>query len=214
MIEVHSIPVGFFQTNCHILHHPERKEIVVVDPGDEASILIEFIEKLDGDLVEIWNTHGHFDHINANAELIEKYRAPLSIHELEADWLQSADKCLASMAGLPFKPSKADRIWKGGDEFEALGEKWRVYHNPGHSPGSCSIVCDAQNIMMAGDFLMQGTLGRCDLPMGNEQDMIRSMRALFNDWGKDSWRVYSGHTPMTTIGRERVANDLVNSLIQ
>jgi glyoxylase-like metal-dependent hydrolase (beta-lactamase superfamily II) len=108
--------------------------------------------------------------------------------------------------GLPFNPSKADKTWKGGDELEAMGRQWKVFHTPGHSPGSCCIVCDAENLLLGGDLLICGSIGRTDLPGGDEDQMSESLRGLFEDWGKDAWRVYGGHCGPSTIGRERASN--------
>lgn len=208
-LRVHSIPLGAFQTNCHILEDVERREAVVVDPGDEGEELLAFIKKLGVRVVAIWNTHAHLDHIGANAALQKATGAPLSIHRLSAPALGSAVLSGAAMFGFPFTPSKADILWNGGEVLEVLGRKWLVRHNPGHSVGCCSIICEAENLMIGGDLLFQGAIGRTDLPGGSPEVMTASLRALFNDWGKDEWTVLTGHGDNTTIGEERTSNFLV-----
>lgn len=206
MIEFHQITVGPLGSNCYLLQNTETKEIAIVDPGEEPEVILGAAGKLGGKVVAIWNTHAHIDHINANAPVQEATGAPISIHELEADWLPSAEKTLAVWAGIPFRPSKADHIWRDGDHFEALGGRWSVRHVPGHSPGGCAIICDGENLFVGGDLLFQGSIGRMDLPGGSEEAMRESLRGLFQDWGKDSWRVLPGHGPVTTIANERRSN--------
>ena len=213
MLEVHSFPLGDFQTNCHILQNPTTKEIVVVDPGEEPEEILAFLKRIGGKVVEIWNTHGHIDHINANKPVADATGAPISIHELEAEWLQSATLNLGAFVNYPFIASQASRLWKGGDELEALGVKWKVYHSPGHSPGLCAIVSAEEKLMIGGDLLFRGSIGRYDFPGSSAAQMTASLRALFNDWGKDDWKVLSGHGDETTVGYERKTNMLVREAL-
>lgn len=214
MLKIHSLTVSPFQSNCHLVQNEELGEMIVVDPGDDAPVIIDKINSLQGKVTEIWNTHGHIDHINANAPVKEKYGVPLSIHEIEAPWLESEMLCGAALFGLPFHPSKAETTWKGGEEFQALGHSWKTYHVPGHSPGSVLIVCDEENVVLAGDLVFRGSIGRMDLPGGSPEDMTRSLRSLFDDWGRDEWRIFCGHGPSTTVGTERVQNPLVREALE
>ena len=210
MIEVHSLVVGPISANCHILHHAETAEAVVVDPGDDAPVILEFLQRIGARVVAIWNTHAHIDHINANAAVKAATGAAISIHRGEADWLPSPAKTLAVWAGVDFHPSEADHLWEDGQELTVLGEKWFVHHTPGHSPGMCCIVCPAAELMLSGDLLFRSSIGRTDLPGGDPDAMEQSLARLFGDWGRDSWRVYSGHGGPTTIGQERRTNPFVN----
>lgn len=215
MLGVTTIETGPFQANCHVLWDEERKECIVVDPGDDGPDLVEFLRSRGDTVVEIWNTHGHIDHINANAALKAAFpAAPIRIHALEQAWLGSALLCGASHFGLPFHPSKADFTWADGDTLEALGRRWRVHHTPGHSPGLCCLVCEEEKLLIAGDLLFQDSIGRTDLPGGSWDAMEASLRALFTGWGRDDWEVLPGHGPNTTVGRERSRNPFVREVLR
>ncbi|MCC5874758.1 MAG: MBL fold metallo-hydrolase, partial [Candidatus Sumerlaeia bacterium] len=149
MIKHHTLPVGPLGANCYILQNETSGELVVVDPGDDAALILQTIKTLGGKLVAIWNTHGHIDHVNGNADVKEGTGAPISIHEKEADWLGSAEKTLAVWAGVDFNPSKADTIWKDGDTVQALGLTWKIRHTPGHSPGMCCIISEDAKLILA-----------------------------------------------------------------
>lgn len=212
MIQHHTLSVGPLGANCHILHNEPTNELVIVDPGDDAETILEFVEKLGGKVVAIWNTHAHIDHVNANAGVKKETGAPISIHELEADWLGSAEKTLAVWAGVTFHPSSADKTWKDGDEINALGLTWKIRQTPGHSPGMSCIVSEEAGLILGGDLLFSGSIGRMDLPGGSEEEMVASLKGLFSQWGKDTMVVLSGHGPATTIGQERRSNFLLREL--
>jgi hydroxyacylglutathione hydrolase len=212
MIEHNTLSVGPLGANCHILSNPETSEAIVVDPGDEAPEILALAKRLGLRIVAIWNTHGHIDHVNANAAVHAATKAPISIHEAEGDWLDSETKTLALWAGVEFHPSKPNHLWKDGDILQALGEEWVVHHTPGHSPGMSSIVCEAAGIMVAGDLLFSGSIGRMDLPGGSEEQMVLSLNRVFHVWGKDDWIVLPGHGPATTIGQERRRNFLLKEM--
>lgn len=213
MLDIISIPVGPFQANCHLVLDEETRDLLIVDPGDEPTIIAGTIERLKARPVAIWNTHAHIDHVNGNAALKARYGVPLSIHRIEADWLGSPVKTLAAFAGIDFHPSSADVLWEGGETVEALGREWRIYHTPGHSPGSCTIACGAENVALVGDLVMAGSIGRMDLPGGDPNQMQASLRGMFQDWGRDSWRLFSGHGEETTLGEERRSNYLVQQAL-
>jgi hydroxyacylglutathione hydrolase len=206
MLKIHSIPTGPLQANCHVLQSTESKELVVVDPGEDGAELIEFFKSLGGRISQIWNTHAHFDHIGANADVKAYSGAPISIHESEAECLESALKSGAALFGMPFVPSKADRRWRDGDVVEALGLSWTIHHAPGHSRGMCTIVCEAEKLVIAGDLILMNSIGRTDLPGGDERLMASSLRAFFEGYTKDDWTVLCGHGANSTVAKERRSN--------
>jgi len=208
-LKIHQLTVGDLQENCYLIENPERREAVVVDPGDEAGVILGQIKALGVRVSAIWNTHAHFDHIGANAAVADATGAPILIHQLEAAWLESADLCGASLFGFPFRPSKASGTWADGDQFEALGAQWIVRHAPGHSPGLCAIISSGDKIVVGGDLLFRDSVGRMDLPGGSPAAMTNSLRSLFGHWAEDDFVVLPGHGPMTRIGRERTQNMLV-----
>lgn len=206
MLETNSIPVGPLQANCHILRDGQSGNLLVIDPGDEPEQILAFIERLGGKVEAIWNTHAHIDHINANGPVSEATGAPISIHRAGAPCLESPELSGASFTGLTLRPSKADHLWEDGQEIEALGRRWKIHHSPGHSPACCAIVCDEEDLVIAGDLLFQGSIGRTDLPGSSPEEMGRSLRRLHDEWGQDGHRVLTGHGPATTIGQEKQSN--------
>lgn len=214
MIQVQTLSVGPLQANCHIPHNTETREAIIVDPGDEPERIARWLTEKNLRPIAIWNTHAHIDHINGNAALKQKFSIEITIHEAEKHWLQSDFYTVAKFAGIPLNISHADHTWKGGESIEALGAQWKVHHTPGHSPGGVSLVCAAENIMISGDLLFAGSIGRTDLPESDHDAMIASIRGLMTDWGRDEWKVYSGHGPVTTIGEERRTNPFVREFLR
>jgi glyoxylase-like metal-dependent hydrolase (beta-lactamase superfamily II) len=208
-LTIHSFPLGPLQTNCHVLVEESGQNAVVVDPGEDAGQLLQFLRQRDLTVVAIWNTHAHFDHIGANQPLREATGAPIHIHPDEAEWLTSPMLCGAALFGMPFIPSSADVLWEDGEEFEALGCRWKVHHTPGHSPGSCVVICESEGVVVGGDLLFAGSIGRMDLPGGSSAEMTQSLRRFFQQLAQDHWKVLVGHGENTTVGRERKSNRLV-----
>ncbi len=202
ILEVHPLSVGPFLSNCYLVKNSQTSEAIIFDPGDDADLIQEMTRRENASVKAIWNTHGHLDHIMANASMHERTGAPISIHQTEKDWLESADLCGASRFGLPFKPSKADTLWEGGEEIPLIGVSWKIYHTPGHSPGSCVIVCEEENFAIGGDLIFRQSIGRTDLPGANPREMENSLLALATKWGKTEWTIFPGHGPETTLAQE------------
>ena len=211
MLKIETVPVGMLQTNCHLAWEDETGEAVIVDPGGDAELLEQRIRQANLKVAAIWNTHGHIDHIGANAAMRRFSGAPISIHPAEQDWLLDPAKNLASWIPLPYEPQPADSLWGEGDEIAAIGRTWRIWHLPGHSPGSVAIICDAEKLLFGGDLLFQGSIGRVDLPGGDPPAMVRSILRLMELPG--DYRVYNGHSPVTTIGQERRTNPFVRDFL-
>jgi glyoxylase-like metal-dependent hydrolase (beta-lactamase superfamily II) len=212
-LEVHQLVVGPLEENCYLLVNHDRREAVVVDPGDEGARILKTIDGLGVRVSAIWNTHAHFDHIGANAAVAAVTGAPILIHGIEAPWLESPQLNGSALFGMSVVPSKATGTWADGDQFDALGTQWVVRHTPGHSPGSCIVISSDEGIVVAGDLLFRGSIGRMDLPGGSPEAMTRSLKLLFGDWTRDEFRVLPGHGPMTTIGVERAGNQLVHAAL-
>ncbi len=199
------LELGEIGTNCYILADKQAGEAVVIDPAGDFPVLWQAVEELGFPVKYILNTHGHWDHIGANAELQTKTGAPLLIHAADAAMLrQGAD----STFRVRFKPSTADRTLADGDELPFGGYKIRVLHTPGHTPGGvCYVIAGAagDELIFSGDTLFQLSIGRTDLPGGSYDDLIKSIRAKLLPLD-GSLPVFPGHGPHTFLADEQKFN--------
>jgi glyoxylase-like metal-dependent hydrolase (beta-lactamase superfamily II) len=203
--------VGPFETNCW-LYPLDDKNVLVIDPGDEADRIIQTLKKLDLVPAYILLTHGHFDHIAAVPELAAAYSSVIAIHRLEDEYLgpgafktHSID-IKAAMGNTSFLdalwPSSKPDLPSAGrllEEGDTIGP-FTVLHLPGHTRGGIAFWDKDEGVLFTGDTLFENSYGRTDLPGGNEQEIFASLRRLFA-MDKDI-RVYPGHGDATTIGRE------------
>jgi glyoxylase-like metal-dependent hydrolase (beta-lactamase superfamily II) len=198
-----------FQENTYIIYD-ETKECVLIDPGCsnavERSELERCIEENELKPVRLLNTHCHIDHVLGNAFAAQRYQLPLEIHERELSILNSLMQT-ALYFGVPVEEaSPAPGRFIEVDEVIAFGQtRLEVLFTPGHSPGSISFYCREARFIIAGDVLFQGSIGRTDLPGGDYDVLINSIKTqlLILD---DGVKVYAGHGPATTIGGERKRN--------
>ena len=195
--------VGPVQTNCYFLSDTNGN-CVVVDPGEEAARIIDYIEKKDLKPVAILLTHGHFDHIGAVDEVREKYDIKVYAAAAEKETLQNTDINLSSQFGAGFKV-EADEYLNDGQEIELLGEKVRCILTPGHTKGGMSYYFTNSGMLFSGDTLFQQSVGRTDFPGGSMSEIVRSIREKLFIL-PDYVRVYTGHGMMTTIKDEKMLN--------
>lgn len=200
---IEQLEVGPIMANCYILGCEETGKAAVVDPGDDADRILRLLADRKLTVAAIVNTHGHFDHVGGNQRLKAATDAPLMIHAGDAPMLKrlAAD---ASMFGLSAENSPApDRTVDEGDSVEFGKLSLTVLHTPGHSPGGIALRGDG--CVFVGDTLFAGSIGRTDLPGGNYETLIRSVREKLFVLPDDT-RVFCGHGPETTIGREKKHN--------
>mgnify|MGYP001701393344 FL=1 len=195
--------VGSVQTNCYFLSDTNGN-CVVVDPGEEAARIIDYIEKKDLKPVAILLTHGHFDHIGAVDEVREKYGIKVYAAAAEKETLQNTDINLSSQFGAGFKV-EADEYLNDGQEIELLGEKVRCLLTPGHTKGGMCYYFTGSGILFSGDTLFQQSVGRTDFPGGSMGEIVRSIREKLFVL-PDYVRVYTGHGMMTNIKDEKMLN--------
>ena len=198
-----TLPTGPLEVNCYIVGCEKTRKAVVIDPGGNVSDILEKVQKHQLDVVMIINTHGHFDHIGGNRQLLEATAAELLIHQ---DDRQLMDLALehAAVYGLQTEASPPPTRELSGDEKLSVGElSLQVIHTPGHSPGGiCLYVNDC---LLVGDTLFAGSIGRTDLPGGDHHLLISGIKEKLLPL-PDATRVCPGHGPMTTIGEEKQHN--------
>jgi len=179
--------VGPYQANCYVMGCKETSEGLVIDPGDEVYRIVSEITRSGLLIRYILITHGHFDHSQGAAELKMITKAPLLIHPLDAH-------------GLNTKP---DGWLSDGQKIQLGKYTLSVIHTPGHSPGSVSF--HAPGAVFTGDALFAGSVGRTDFQGGDHQKLIEAVQRKIFPLG-DNERIYPGHGPSSTIGRERRTN--------
>ncbi|MDO8848621.1 MAG: MBL fold metallo-hydrolase [Coriobacteriia bacterium] len=199
-MRVRRLTLGPLDTNCWLIDDGDGGPVLVTDPADEVEAIVSALD--DAPVEAIVLTHGHFDHIGAVAELIGLTGAPLLIHEADAASITSAAGSGGALFGFDVSAPAADRTFGDGDTIVAGGVMLTVLHTPGHTPGSVCLFSDGH--LLSGDTLFAGSIGRTDFPGGDMIAMRRSIARLASL--ADETRVYPGHGPETTIGRERRVN--------
>ena len=188
-----------FLENCYVIE--AGGEAVVIDPGEATPELKELVAGLQ--VTMIFNTHCHIDHVGGNAEMMRLTGAPLVCHQLDLPLLRAVEQ-QGRLFGVPVEPSPdPDRFIAEGDTIQVGPVTLRVLHTPGHAPGH--VVLAGDGFVVGGDVLFNGSIGRTDLPGGNFDQLIHSIRTKLLPL-PDETVVYCGHGPTTTIGHERRHN--------
>ncbi len=199
-MNVNTLSVGELGTNCYIIY--DDTAAVVIDPGAEAE---RIIAALGGrELSAILLTHGHFDHIGAAAELKSATAAPVYMHEADEEMIDDPQKSLAFMTGTVPAPFKPDFYVSDGDILSFGDLSFRVLHTPGHSGGGASYVIE--NSIFSGDLIFKCSVGRFDY--GSFTDEMASVKRVLSEF-PDSFVIYPGHGPSTTVGYEKKYNPYV-----
>lgn len=206
-MKIQKFIVGSMGTNCYFLIGNNSDECAVVDPGAEAGRIIQKLEEKKLKCTHILLTHAHFDHIMALETVREATGAPVFVHEADSEFLTDNDlNCMSVFSSEKIKINPAENLLKDGDVLEIAGERVRVMHTPGHTPGSVCFLCGSD--IVSGDTLFRGSIGRYDLPGGDFMTLLSSLKAISELDGDR--RIYPGHGPSTTLTREREANLYLN----
>ena len=207
------IPVTPFQQNCTVFFDPATKHGVVIDPGGDVEVIGQVLRENGLTIDGIWLTHGHIDHAGGAVDLKSELGVEIIGPHKDDAMLLSALEDQASMFGLkgPVKNVIPDRWLSEGDEV-AFGEhRFEVFHCPGHAPGHVIFVNRADKIAHVGDVLFNGSIGRTDLPGGDHQRLLASIRDKVLPLG-DDFGFICGHGPGGRIGEERRTNPFLKGL--
>jgi hydroxyacylglutathione hydrolase len=200
---IKKLEVGPIMANCYILGCENTKEAVVIDPGDDGDQILMTLAKSALKVKYLINTHGHFDHVGANKAMKEATKAAIGIHPDDAPMLMELSRS-ASMFGLSAENSpSADILLNHGDQVSFGEITLEVIHTPGHSKGGICLYTKGH--LFAGDTLFKSSIGRTDLPGGNYDTLIASIRTKLFGLPDDTI-VYTGHGPETSIGDEKRTN--------
>ena len=192
---VKTLPVGQLETNCYIVSNEDTLECVVVDPGDEANTILNYIEGNKLKCVAILLTHGHFDHVGAVDAVAEETGATVYMHELD-------DAKNSSKYMMRYYLPESGKYLKDGDELQLAGMTFHIMATPGHTLGGVTIRCE--DALFTGDTLFKGSCGRTDLPGGDMNVQLESLRRICALPG--DYEVYPGHMDSSTLERERLFN--------
>jgi hydroxyacylglutathione hydrolase len=199
------LTVGPFQENCYIIGDETSGVGAVVDPGDESSRIAMAVEQTGLEIGSIILTHAHIDHVGAVAALVDEYACQVLMHA-EAEPMLEQLPTQAMMMGLRFgKVPTVDRHIGEGEMLEAGDLRLRPLYTPGHAPGHLAFHIEEEGIVLSGDALFAGSVGRVDLPGGSMEVLMRSIEERLMTL-PDETRVYPGHGPQTTVGNERATN--------
>jgi len=204
------IPNGVFAENCYLIVDEQAKQCAVLDPGEEAGLILHKIEETGSTLVGIWLTHAHLDHVVGVARVAEDTGVPVWLHPGDRP-LYDAVPQQAGAFGLAPPPDlpAPNREMVHGEHLTVGQLRFEIRHAPGHSPGSVCLI--GHGVAFSGDVLFAGSIGRTDLPGGDFETLISSIeRELLSL--PDETIVYSGHGPETTIGRERRTNPFLTGV--
>ncbi|MEW6054306.1 MAG: MBL fold metallo-hydrolase [Nitrospirota bacterium] len=197
-----NLVVGPLENNCFIIGDEKSKECFIVDPGDEPERILAMVEEKGLTVKYIVCTHAHFDHIAAVSDIWNETRAGIVLHRNELEIYKSA-KDHAAMWGFELDDQPDPSILVSeGDSIQVGGLRFEVLHTPGHSPGGICLY--GEGVLITGDTLFSGSVGRTDLHGGNIGMLKMSFRRLMAL--PDEIRVLPGHGPETTIGKEKVDN--------
>lgn len=201
-----TFPVGPLQCNCTIIGDALSKSALVIDPGGDADKILNLLEELDLKVVAIIHTHAHLDHILAAGEIKKATGAPIYLHEGDRFlWDIVEEQCLR-FGVPPVKLPEPDHVIRDEQDLGCCGGV--VLHTPGHTPGSVSFWFDDIKFLVAGDTLFRGSIGRTDLPGGNFDEIVKSIKERLYTLD-DEAEVITGHGPPTVIGLEKQTNMFV-----
>jgi glyoxylase-like metal-dependent hydrolase (beta-lactamase superfamily II) len=206
-------PVGPIQANCVLIGDRDAGVLAIIDPGEEAARILERVETTGLEPVMVLHTHGHLDHAGGTADLVRRLPdgIPIGLHRAEIQLYQGITM-QGRMFGLEVETPPDPTLWLDhGQRLSLGGLELEVRHTPGHSPGGvCFVVHGApEPLVIVGDVLFAGSIGRTDLMGGSFPVLEQSIRSQLYTLADES-RVVCGHGPDTTIGRERAGNPFVS----
>jgi len=216
MIQIQTFPLTVYQQNTRVVYCDETYKAICIDPASKSDELVSFIDKNNLHLQAITLTHAHLDHIGGTLALKEKFpKAEVILHK-DDEAMYNSLPSQPLMLGIPAaqlkelgfefdSPPPISRYWTDGEKYSVGSLVFDVFHCPGHTRGHVVLVEINEKKVFVGDCLFAGSIGRTDLPGGNYEQLIASLKSKVMSLA-DDFVVYSGHGPETTIGRERATN--------
>jgi hydroxyacylglutathione hydrolase len=209
MLEVRHAVVGPFAENTYLVGCSETGEAVLVDPGGELDRVLALRDPGGFRVTRIVLTHGHIDHVAGCASAKARLGVPVQLHAEDAGWVEALTR-QAEVFGFDEarEPLEVDHFHVDGETFAVGAHSARIIHTPGHSRGSCCLWFERARVLLVGDTLFAGSVGRTDLPGGDFEALARSIKDRLFPLGDDV-AFHPGHGPHGTLGEERLANPFV-----
>lgn len=212
-MNLHVIPAGPIETNAYLLTAPERGEAVLIDaPGDIWAEIEPLLASAKCRLLELWLTHGHWDHTQGGAEVVRATGARVRAHPDDRVMIEQPEVMERFMGErLNLEPIRVDTWIRQGDRIQILGTTVEVRHVPGHCPGNVLFHLPALGLAVVGDALFNGSIGRTDLPGGDAEQLARSIREQIYTLPENTV-IFPGHGPKTSVAQEKASNPFVRPL--
>jgi len=205
-MKILTLPLGALETNAYVVYEQDSRQALVIDPADEASRLLDVLQDNHLQVLAVVLTHAHFDHMLAAEALCKATGAPLWVGAGDADTIADPRRNLSGyFPGITPLTLTPDRLLQEGDTLSLGVETLTVLETPGHTPGCLCLYGDG--VLLAGDTLFAGSIGRLDFPGGDAEAMKCSLTRLMSL--PEDTKVLSGHGPATTIGREMRTNPYI-----
>lgn len=195
--------LGSLQANCYLVGCPEHRVAAVIDPGGDPDPVIRAAKKQELSIETIINTHGHLDHVAGNQALREATAAKLCIGRQDGPMLSDDNLNLSTLVGMRLAPQTPDVLWDDQTVVTVGTLEFTVLHTPGHTPGGICLY--GHEVVFTGDTLFAGSIGRTDLPRGDYEQLITSIKEKLLPLPSDT-RVYPGHGPSSTMAMEKQGN--------
>jgi glyoxylase-like metal-dependent hydrolase (beta-lactamase superfamily II) len=207
---IDSATVGAFDENAYLVVDEANGDSVMIDPGAEPETLLSLIENAGATLRAIWLTHAHLDHIGGIAGVTRRWDVPVFMHPADAPVLAHGEQSAREYEVEFEQPAPPDRALAEGDRLRVGAHEFVVWHVPGHAPGHVIFLADG--VMLGGDLLFAGSIGRVDLPMSDAREMQRSLDRLRTL--PEHTVVYPGHGPTTTLAVEYMTNPFLTGAMR
>ncbi len=203
MIELHEFVLGPIANNTYLIADPRTKEAVIIDPSFDTALVSQTVERYAYQLTQIWITHAHFDHTIGIFDL-PLQGVKIALHAFDLDlWNSGGGASSFNMALIKYPPPTIDLEKTMG--LSIGSSKWQVLHTPGHTPGHVAFYSAEDAIIFTGDLIFKGSIGRTDLPGGDESALMDSIKKMILVLPEET-QIYSGHGPATTVLQEKTSN--------
>ena len=207
MLQIKTLALGSYQTTCYIVFDSAQQECVLIDPGFEPQVILDRLEQLELEPAAILLTHGHFDHVGAVEELVQKTGCALWMHE--GDYSQFKNPTTAFFYPLANCDFTEVQLCEEGEIIRAGGLTFTVMATPGHTWGSVCYLCE--DALFCGDTLFAGSCGRIDLPGGDRAAMLLTLERLAEL--TTDYRIFPGHGGSSTLQREQQSNPYLKGIL-